>query len=181
MEDDAKLIQACLANDQRAWNQLIDRYGRLVYSIPARLGLAPADADDVFQVVWGIVLRRLETLRDESRLSAWLIRTTYRETWRRAKQVRRGPSLDDSPVDPPSLEEPTEEEVMRWERQQIVRRGLRELDERCRDLLTALFLEKDAPSYEAIAERMGMKIGSIGPTRARCFKALERILGRLGM
>ncbi len=181
MQDDAKLIQACLADDQQAWNTLIERYGRLVYSIPARLGLAPADADDVFQVVWGIVLRRLETLRDESRLSAWLIRTTYRESWRRAKQARRGPSLDDVPGDPPSNEEPMEEEVLRWERQQIVRRGLSELDERCRDLLTALFLDQESPSYEEIAERLGMKVGSIGPTRARCFKSLERILGKLGM
>ena len=50
------------------------------------------------------------------------------------------------------------------------------LDPRCRRLLTALFLEANAPSYEAIGRRLGMPVGSIGPTRGRCLAKLRLAL-----
>lgn len=178
--DDKDLVRGCLRGDAGAWDELVERYGRLVYSIPRRLGLTSADADDVFQVVFGIVLRRLESLRDVERLSAWLIRTTYRESWRLGKRrrQRRGEALNE---DLPGDETPTDEQVATWERQHLVRQGLGLIDERCRKLLEALFFEPQTPDYEEIARRLGMKIGSIGPTRARCFSKLEAILVKLGL
>jgi RNA polymerase sigma factor (sigma-70 family) len=90
--NDATLIRACLAGEQSAWNTLVERYSRLVYSVPRKLGLSDNDADDIFQVVFGIVLRKLETLRDHDRLAAWLIRTTHREAYRllRSRDRRSG-------------------------------------------------------------------------------------------
>lgn len=178
---DAELIRDCLSDRQRGWDRLIERYGRLVYSIPLRLGLPAADADDVFQIVWSIVLRRLESLRDAERLSAWLIRTTYRESWRRVRQRSRQASSDAAELDAAAPDEPAEHDIIRWERQELVHRGLGQLDERCRRLLTALFLGRETPPYEQLAEELGMRIGSIGPTRARCLQRLERILAKLGM
>jgi DNA-directed RNA polymerase specialized sigma24 family protein len=32
-------------------------------------------------------------------------------------------------------------------------------------------------SYAEVAERLGMPLGSIGPTRARCLKRLKQVLG----
>lgn len=164
--------------DPTAWNDLVDRYGRLVYSVPAKLRFAAADADDVFQKVFAIVLRRLETLRDQQRLGAWLIRTTYRECWRHAKVYKKSAPLDESfPADG----EPAEDEVSRAEQQDLVRQGLARIDERCRKLLTALFMVSDKPDYERISRELGMPVGSIGPTRARCFQKMEAILRSLGL
>lgn len=176
--DDSKLIRDCLRGRQNAWNELVDRYSRLIYSIPLRVGLSTADADDVVQVVWGIVLRRLDTLRDVERLSAWLIRTTYREAWRRGRQTRKHATLDERLT---AAETPQDDELERLESQHLVRRALESLGEPCRSLLTMLFLDRDERSYEQIAAELGMKIGSIGPTRARCFKHMERTLSRLGL
>ena len=178
-QSDAALIEACLDGDEGAWEEMVDRYGRLVYSIPRRTGLTAADADDVFQNVFTSLFRHLADLRDQTRLSSWLIRTTYRECWRVGKKLaNRHDDLEGAIVD---VGAPPFDEVMRWEREQQVRQALRRLDDRCRDLLTALFLEPDAPSYEAIGARLGMPVGSIGPTRARCFKKLEAILRELGI
>jgi RNA polymerase sigma factor (sigma-70 family) len=176
--DDSKLIADCLKGRPRAWDELIERYSRLIYSIPLRAGLSTADADDVVQIVWGIVLRKLDTLREVDRLSAWLIRTTYRESWRRGRLSRRHAGVDEAAADPSA---PDEDEVSRWERQHIVRQSLDQLDERCRKLLRALFFDGQSKSYEQIAADLGMKIGSIGPTRARCFKNLEKILTKAGL
>ncbi len=177
---DPELVQSCLNGDETAWNVLVERYGRLVYSIPMRLGLSQSDADDVFQTVMGIVLRRLATLRDETRLSAWLIRATYRETWRYANRARRGRGveLDESQPDEGA---PTEEQVLRQERQQLVRQAMEQLDERCSTLVRAFFFDAEKLSYDELADRLGMRVGSIGPTRARCFRKLEAILSKLGM
>jgi RNA polymerase sigma factor (sigma-70 family) len=172
---DPELIRACQQGQQAAWNELVDRYGRLVYSIARRYGLGESDADDVVQVVFTTVFRRLEQLRDQTRLSAWLITTTHRECWRVRRRSREYTSMDqiESAAPDPDL-------VEQLERQHIVRQALEELGGKCRELLTALFLEPGQPAYERIAEKLDMKVGSIGPTRARCFEKLQPILARLG-
>ncbi|MES4787530.1 MAG: sigma-70 family RNA polymerase sigma factor, partial [Nitrospiraceae bacterium] len=74
---------------------MVERYGRLVYSIPLRYGLSPADADDVFQNVFTIVLRRLSSLRNQSSLTAWLITITQRESQRVGKGNQPHDELDE--------------------------------------------------------------------------------------
>lgn len=170
---DTDLVRDCVSGDQAAWNELVERYGRLVYSIALKVGLGAADADDVFQTVFSIVLRRLESLRDQERLSAWLIRTTYRESWRHAKRLRGRSELPDEVS---ADDEPSGEDIERNERQHIVRQALRELGGPCKDLLEALFFTPEEPRYDEIAGRLGIKIGSIGPTRARCFAKLQKLL-----
>jgi RNA polymerase sigma factor (sigma-70 family) len=155
----------------------VDRYGRLVYSIPRRYGLSEADASDVMQTVFVTAFRKLETLKDHERLSAWLITTAHRESWRVGKRSSRDSQLDESITD---LGSPDDEQLGAWERQHVVRQALEQLGGRCQELLSALFLEPAEASYDEIARRLDMKIGSIGPTRARCFKKLEAILAELG-
>ena len=176
---DAQLIEACLGGDRQAWNEIVDRYGRLVYSIPRRNGLSDADCDDVFQDVFIILYRKLDTIRDRQRLSAWLIRTTHRECMRVGKQNGRYVELDQTVS---SEADAVEEEVGALERQQLVRQALRQLGPPCQPLLMALFSNcaGSSPNYNGIADRLGIKRGSIGPTRARCFKKLQRILAELG-
>lgn len=174
--DDGQLVRDCLDGQRGAWDELVRRYSRLVYSIPLRHGLSPADADDVTQTVFGIVLRKLGTLKDHARLAPWLIRTTYRECWSHRRASRAAAPLADDVVDASS---PPADELARWERQHRIRTALENLDERCRKLLEALFFARDEPSYIQIAAELNIKVGSIGPTRARCFKKLESLLGDL--
>lgn len=82
---DPALVQACLDGAETAWETLVERYGRLVYAIARRSGVSPEDADDVFQVVFTTLFRRLHGLRDQTRLSSWLITVTHRESWRVAR------------------------------------------------------------------------------------------------
>ncbi len=175
---DADLVQACLDGDTAAWDDVVRRFGRLVYSIPRQYGFSDADADDVFQAVLTILFRKLDTIRDRDRLSAWLIRTTHRECYRIGKQSGRYGELDRDIED---VNEPTDEDAELWERRHLVRKGLHRLGGRCEQLLTALFVTPGQPNYETIARQLGMKVGSIGPTRARCFEKLEKILVELGL
>lgn len=177
-KSDAEVVQACLDGDQRAWNELTDRFGRLVYSVARRYGLSGADADDVFQDVFTILYRKLGTVRDRSRLAAWLVSTTLRECYRVGQQRGRDAALgrDHLGAGPPA-----DEQTVRWEQQHLVRQALRCLGPRGEQLLTALFSASGPPNYKAIAEQLGMTVGSIGPTRARYFAKLEKILVEMGM
>jgi RNA polymerase sigma factor (sigma-70 family) len=170
--EDSALVRACLGGDVAAWGELVRRYGRLVYSIPRRYGLSSLDADDVFQNVFTIVLRRLGELRNRTCLAAWLITITQREVQRYCRSERPVFELDESLMDE---KDAPFEELERFERAQIVRRALNRLAPRDRDMLTAL-MQDPTPSYEDLAARFGLAVGSIGATRARCFKKLESVL-----
>jgi DNA-directed RNA polymerase specialized sigma24 family protein len=85
----------------------------------------------------------------------------------------RGGSILEELQDPgPSVSDLLEE----LEEASLLRQTVDAMGGRCRDLLVALFLEDPAPSYERICERLAMPIGSIGPTRARCLRKLQKLL-----
>ena len=54
--------------------------------------------------------------------------------------------------------------------------GLSKIDERCRNLLLALYFDPQEVSYINVAEKMGIPVSSIGPTRARCLEKLKQVL-----
>ena len=89
LHTDRQLVEACLKGDREAWEVLIIRYQRLIYSIPVKHGFSPVDAADIFQSVCVKLIERLSTLRDHDRVSSWLITTTTRECWRLVSERRR--------------------------------------------------------------------------------------------
>src|SRR5512135_287467 len=86
---DPQLIEVCLEGDGAAWETLLVRYQRLIYSIPLRYGLPEHDANDVFQNVSLLLWENLGHIRDRARLGAWLVITTRRECWRMMRQRRQ--------------------------------------------------------------------------------------------
>lgn len=186
----AELVEACLHGDARAWEQLVDRYARLVYSIPARYRLPDAEADDIFQEVYLALAQHLHAIEDPARLPAWLITTTRRLVWRalvnrRKEQPLEAAELAESDlltkgvhgITPPL----TLAELMSgWQRQELLAQGLQRLSERCGRLLTLLYLEQSEPTYDEISRELGLPKGSIGPTRVRCIQQLRMILEGLG-
>lgn len=177
-ESDPALVRACLEGDERAWHTLVDRYGRLVFSVARRYGFDETEADDVHQSVFMALFQHLKTIEDQTRLSSWLITTTHRECWRRGRRKVEHLPLNEREI---RADEPPASLAERWELQQAVRAALAELGGPCEKLLEALFLRPAEQNYEAIARELDMKIGSIGPTRARCFQKLEAILRQRGV
>lgn len=172
---DAQLIGGCIGNDPAAWDELVQRYSRLVYSVPLKYGLPAAAADDIFQQVFLTVYRRLESLRDANRFSGWLLRMAHRQTMRHRRN-----NLGDSGLDfVPDGSELPGDLASKLEDQHIVRQALQLLSPRDRQLLNALFFD-DVASYAQVAERLQIPVGSIGPTRARCLRRLERALIQCG-
>jgi hypothetical protein len=76
---DLDLVRACLEGSQLAWNELVERYGRLIYSICRHYQLSPAQADTLFLRVFTVAFHQLANLQYQASLSSWLITTTYDE------------------------------------------------------------------------------------------------------
>ena len=185
---ESDLIERCLRGDDAAWRELISRYRGLIYSVPRRMGLGPDDAADVFQSVCVLLYPRLGSVRDPRRLGGWLLTTASREALRASRRARRDrPAVpprsgDDEPsrLDVADASPLADEHREAIERAQILRSALLELSDRCRALLEA-FLREDDANYRDVARRLGIPIGSIGPTRARCFARLREVLRSKGL
>ncbi len=182
----ATLVQRCLQGDANAWRQLVDRYARLVHSVPARHGLSPAEIEDVGQEVFLALAQNLHSIEDPDRLPAWLVTTARRLCWRMVQRQRREQSLDEEPdngdeytsrrelISP--LQTP-DEAVEGWNRQAILHAAVARLGERCRRLIELIFLDTREPSYDEISALLNIPKGSIGPTRTRCLSQLRIQLG----
>lgn len=180
-DDDRALLQACLRGDGAAWETLIRRYRRLIYSIPFAYRLGPEAADEIFQRVAVRLFEHLGRIDDPERLGGWLATTTRRECWAFSRESARWTELPEGDAHEPSEAPPdVGEELLAVECEHAVRLALDGLGEPCRGLLTALYLEEPRPSYEELAQRLDRPIGSLGPTRARCLKKLRKRYDALG-
>ena len=75
----SELVARASAGDQVAWDQLVERYGGLVWAVARAHGLGPADASDVSQVTWLLLTQHLGSLQQPERLGSWLLTTATRE------------------------------------------------------------------------------------------------------
>jgi DNA-directed RNA polymerase specialized sigma24 family protein len=66
-----------------------------------------------------------------------------------------------------------DEELLEAELQVALRAAFAELPEPCHNFLS-LLIQDPPPSYAEVSSALGMRIGSIGPTRARCLAQLRR-------
>lgn len=179
-ELDARLVERCLSGDARAWDALVRRHERLVYAVARSWRLGDEDLGDVFQEVFAALVRGLPRLRDARTLVRWLSSTTDRiaraTALRRRRETAMSDSVDDSTVELADDGEPVGADLERLERQATVRLALSGLSDRCQRLLAALYHEDPTPAYADLARRLGVPIGSLGPTRARCIAKLKSLL-----
>jgi RNA polymerase sigma-70 factor, ECF subfamily len=168
---DAQLVAACLAGDQEAWNELVQRFSRYVYAIAAQaFRLAPDEAEDVFQEVFARVFDRLGTLRDPAAVRPWIAQLTRRECIDRLRGATRELPSEDVP-------EHAEDTLDRLEEAFDVRMALLSLSGECRDVLDRFFCRDE--SYRTIGEELDLPAGTIASRISRCLARLrERLEGR---
>lgn len=178
------LVGHAREGDQTAWNALVDRFLPLVGAVIARHRLSAADADDVNQTVWLRLVEHLGDIREPLALPGWIATTARNECLRVIRGSARSVSVD--PQGPSPLErlvsEPfdVEDMLVTELRLQALRDALLELSPARRELLLLLLVDPPL-AYAEISERLGIPVGSIGPTRARCLAQLRRSAALQGL
>src|SRR3954451_7021625 len=171
MSEVADLVQAAAEGDQVAWDELVDRFNGLVWSVARAHRLSTVDASDVVQTTWLRLVEHLGRLQEPERVGAWLATTARRECLRTLRHSAR--QLPTEEVPETVAEAQVDSALLLEERDRALWQAFGGLSERCQTLLRIL-VSDPPPSYEDIGAALDMPIGSIGPTRARC---LERLRG----
>jgi RNA polymerase sigma factor (sigma-70 family) len=170
------LVSGARNGDQRAWDALVEQFASLIWSICRKYRLGDADAEDVGQIVWLRLVDHLDKVRDPAALPGWLATTTRREC---ARVLRAAPGVHPAgcgaDVERIAGEQAgtAEQELLAAERHAAVRLALADLPSACQRLMAMLAVDPPVP-YAEIGARLGIAVGSIGPTRARCLDRLRR-------
>lgn len=93
-----QLVEQLKHGDENAFNELYDRYYKLVRYIAFQLSKNHADAEEITQEVFLQVLRSIDSLRDVNQFKAWISRITYSKAKMQFRKHKdRG--IDDELVD----------------------------------------------------------------------------------
>jgi RNA polymerase sigma factor (sigma-70 family) len=166
---DPDLVKRCISGDERAWEQLVYRYNRLIYSIALTLCRDPEVAADILQQVCLELYRRLDEVRKLESLSSWVATVTRRKTYTYLRSKKPTEPLFDAEL------VASRDILSNIERQHMLQRALATLPSRSRRLMELLYLNEG--TYEQVAAELGMPVASVGPTRIRCLKKLKKLLG----
>ncbi|MBZ3916886.1 RNA polymerase sigma factor [Streptomyces acidiscabies] len=185
--DVGALVQAAIDGDAAAWKALVEGLSPLVWSVVRAHRLSEADGHEVAQTVWLRFAQHLHRIREPEKAGAWLARTARNECLKVIKGLRRLTPTDDPQVlDRVSEDRTPEQSVLDSEeaaaQSERVRRLWQEFDalgERCRELLRVL-IASPPPSYQEVADSLGIAVGSIGPMRQRCLRRLRARLDARG-
>jgi RNA polymerase sigma factor (sigma-70 family) len=170
------LVTRARNDDRQAWDALIERYAALIWSICRRYQLGHADAEDVVQTVWLRLVDQVDKVRAPAAIASWLATTTRRECCRVLRAAaRQRPTRPNEPGAETILDEArtAEDELLAAERHAALREALAQLTPRDRQLIAILAADPPVP-YAEISARLGIPVGSIGPTRGRCLDKLRR-------
>lgn len=174
------LVRAAADGDRESWDSLVVRFTPLVLSISSRYRLGSHDAADVCQTVWLRLLKHVGMLRNPAALPGWIVTTTRHECLRVLAGNQRVHSFDPMLEPPTAASSPSSawtedfaDGLMRTERHEALLIAFAELPDRDRELLL-LLVQDPPPPYAEISTRLGIPIGSIGPTRARAIDRLRR-------
>ena len=180
-DDTGKLVRGAADGDEVAWRGLVARFSNLVWAVARAHRLGNADAADVYQTTWLRLAEHIGRIEQPDRVGAWLATAARRECLQSLRMSAKSSPTDDMDrLDiTPAVGNPTEEAVLaaETEREDAARaaamwRAFERLSGRCRELLRIL-MASPPPSYAEVAAALGLPVGSIGPTRARCLRALR--------
>ncbi|MQM27503.1 RNA polymerase sigma factor [Glycomyces albidus] len=170
----ARLYIAARAGDRSAQRTLIEELNVPLWRVARKAGLDAESAADVVQTAWLRLWRTKDGLNQPRALTKWLHTTVSREAWNVAGRAKREVVSDPLDIKEPVIEG-IEDDLVRSAEREAVRRAFLAQDVKCRALL-AYVAAFARPDYDVISEELGMKRGSIGPTRGRCLDKLRKTL-----
>ncbi|TMR26175.1 sigma-70 family RNA polymerase sigma factor [Nonomuraea zeae] len=139
-----------------------------MWAVARACGLSHSDAADAVQGSWLRLLQHLQSIRDPARVGGWLTTTVRREALLLLRKERTGVvsyEVVDDP-DPASA-------VLEADDRRLLWKTVSTLHEPCRTLLQLVAIDLGS---QQMAARLGLPMGSVGPTRARCLEKLRTLI-----
>ncbi|MER6510376.1 sigma-70 family RNA polymerase sigma factor [Nonomuraea sp. NPDC048881] len=176
LRDPAELLRDAADGDRSAWDEMESRFGPRMWALARSCGLGEADAADAVQGAWLRLLQHMHDIRDPSRVGGWLMTTTRREALLLLRKEPSGLLVADPEGRPTfgAVEEPDPASaVLEADGRRLLWKSVSALQEPCRTLLQLVATDL---GNQQMAMRLGLPVGSVGPTRARCLEKLRTLL-----
>lgn len=173
-----ELFRRAEAGEQAAWNAIVDRYTKLLWSVARAHRLGTADAADVVQTTWLRLVEHFGRIEDPERLAGWLATTARRECLQTLRRAGRELVGDVDDIILGVVEEcpvPVDARLLAEERDVALWASFEHISVRCQVLLRIL-MATPPPDYATVSAELDMPVGSIGPTRGRCLNQLRKLV-----
>ncbi|KAA3617709.1 MAG: RNA polymerase sigma factor [Calditrichaeota bacterium] len=172
MHNDLELINKTLANNLSAYDELMQRYERLVYTISFGFGKNKENALDITQNVFIKCYQKLSTFKAKSSFKSWLTKISYNEgvNWVRSNQKFSKHESIDEHLDLPSIALSNEDEYLAKENKSQLLRSLYNLNTRYRLAVVLRYFEEQ--SIKEIAETLQC---SEGVVKNMLFRSLQKL------
>lgn len=184
--EEQDLVAKSRGGDVAAFNELVERYQRLVYNLALRMMGNVSAAEDVTQDTFLSAYKAIGKFRGGS-FKAWLLRITtnschdYFRVARRSRVISLDAVvLDTEPLSLADDAESPEDYALRCELGRVLSEGLRDLPEEQR--LVVVLCDVQGLSYEEAADAAGCSLGTLksrlsrGRVRLRDFMLKRREL-----
>jgi len=167
--DDDRLVALFQRGDEEAFDRLVERHRRRMYSLACRLA-SPLEAEDLAQEIFIAAYRALPGFRGDSRFSTWLYRIAVHVCSHYVRRRRLDTTeLDDQEADGERGHDP-ERSAISTELQERVRAAIEQLPYKLR--LVVVLRDLHGLSYDEIAQVVGCPIGTV---RSRLHYATQRL------
>jgi RNA polymerase sigma-70 factor, ECF subfamily len=171
--NERELVERCRSGDERAFQDLVDRYKNLVFALIARTVQDRSRAEDLAQDVFLRIHRGLPYFRGEARLSTWIYRIVANvclQTSAHAPPV----SLDDRRASHQARASAPDRQFGDLELKDRLEKAIARLPPNARLLVAAHYLE--GVRYEDLAEALQLPLGTVKTQLYRAKQQLRRML-----
>jgi RNA polymerase sigma factor (sigma-70 family) len=176
--DDAELLERFTAQrDEAAFAALVRRHGPLVLAACRRVLGNAHDAEDAFQAVFLVLVRKAGSIKRRAALGGWLHEVALRVALRARVSAQRRRLHEQRVPDMPRKDFLTT--VVWRDLQPVLDEEVQGLPESCREAFVLCYLE--GKTYEEAARQLGCRAGTISRRLGRARELLRLRLKRRGL
>jgi RNA polymerase sigma-70 factor (ECF subfamily) len=176
---DEKYVKKALEGDQRAYQQLTEKYRRPLQYHVTKMVKETEQVEDLVQEAFIKAFKNLDSYNSSYAFSTWLYRITTNHTidYLRKKKLRT--TSIDKPIkthegemsfELPDEQAQTDRTIIRKQRKKIITHAIENLPEKYRQVIEMRHIEE--LSYQEIADKLDLPLGTV---KAHIFRAREML------
>ena len=171
------LIKSCLEGDTKAFQQLVERYKNLVFTLSIKMLKNREEAEEVSQDVFVKIYQSLNKFKGDSKLSSWIYKITFHkclDVIKKNKKFQADVELNDYNSAHLESIDNALQTLINEERQQMIRQCINKLPSIDAVLLTMHYF--DELTLEEIADIVKLKTNNVKVKLYRARQKLATIL-----
>ncbi len=174
----SNLIDQCKKGDEKAWHELIDLVGPVIFSLCKKSRLSRDESFDIFGRVSLQLVNSIKALKSPEKVMSFTATITRRQIYNFYHNLQIIEYFDDQTIQsvPDKTGESPDKIYETTKLRQILMEAMYHLPERDYKLIKMLFFDPDEPTYKEISEKLRMPVSSIGPIRAKVLAKLYQVL-----